>query len=66
VAALDAAAQIMMTDLQQALAAIALWICASRDSGLIVDGMIMPSDPQGPEGDCVGSELHAVIALPRG
>jgi hypothetical protein len=66
VAALDAAAQIMMTDLQQALAAIALWICASKDSGLIVDGMIMPSDPQGPEGDCVGSELHAVVALPRG
>lgn len=62
---LDTAAQVMAADTQQALAAVALWICNSRNT-LVVDGLIMPTEPQGPEGDCAGPELHALVALPRG
>lgn len=64
-AQLDGAAQIMATDTQKALAAIALWIC-NNVNVTIIDGLISPMDPQGPEGNCAGPELHALVALPRG
>lgn len=64
-AQLDTAAQIMAADTQQALAAIAVWICQALDTQIFY-GLITPTLPQGPQGDCAGPELHVLIALPRG
>lgn len=61
----DTAAQIMAQDTQQALSAIVLWICQNRDTN-IVDGILVPVEPQGPEGDSVGVQFSALICLPRG
>lgn len=63
--ALDTAAQIMAVDLQETLAAVSLWICEHRYTD-INDGLVMPTEPQGPEGDCVGSEMHVLIGFARG
>jgi hypothetical protein len=65
VAAQDLAAQVLAADGQQTLAAITSWICNKR--GLdIIDGITTEMTSEGPEGGCVGLQLHALIGLPRG
>lgn len=65
VKAQDNASLIMARDMQEVTASVTEWICENRDD-TIMDGMVMPSVPQGPEGDCVGIEQHFLISLPRG
>jgi hypothetical protein len=64
-AAQDTAAQIMAADTQEVLVLVSQWICDNRGTN-ISDGLVYGIDPQGPEGDCVGIELRAVIGLHRG
>lgn len=63
--ALDTAAQIMAADSQQALTALAKWVCDHKNVD-IIDGLVLSIEPQGPSGDCVGPEYRLRIAFPRG
>jgi hypothetical protein len=65
VEALDEAAQIMAADAAETLNALAKWICSHVQKD-IIDGLVLTIEPQGPEGDCVGSEFRLRVAFPRG
>lgn len=65
VQAQDSAALIMARDQQETLQGVTQWICDNRDIN-IMDGLPMPSVPQGPDGDCVGIEQRCLISLLRG
>lgn len=65
VEAQEATALIMAMDAAETTKAISTWICQQRGE-TIVDAMIRPLDPQGPEGDAVGIQAMVIVALPRG
>lgn len=64
--ALDTAAQVMATDAFDVLSSVAAMLCQLKDSDQISDYVIGEQVPMGPEGGCVGTELHFTVGLPRG
>lgn len=64
-AALDASAQQVAQDAHQTLHAVSLELCEMNDAHDIADYLIRPQAVQGPQGGCVGSELRALVSLPR-
>jgi hypothetical protein len=65
-AALDASAQQVARDAHQALTAVALELCEMSEARDIADYLVRPQVAQGPTGGCVGTELRALVSLPRG
>jgi hypothetical protein len=65
VAALDASAQEVRRDAYQVLLATSAELCAMDDAHEISDFLVRPQNPQGPLGGCVGTELRALVSLPR-
>jgi hypothetical protein len=65
VAALSAAARQMDIDGTQMIRAVSVLLCGMKDDYDIVDFMVNRLSALGPEGGCVGSELRALVALPR-
>jgi hypothetical protein len=65
VAALDASAQEVARDAYETLLAATSELCQMRAVSDIDDFFISPQVAQGPSGSCVGSELRALVSLPR-
>ena len=65
-AALDASAQQVARDAHQALTAVSLKLCEMNEARDIADYVVRPQVAQGPQGGCVGTELRALVSLPRG
>lgn len=65
VASLADAARLMDTDATQMRRACNVLLCTMKDDGDIVDSMVNRITPQGPQGDCTGSELRVLVALPN-
>lgn len=65
-AALDASAQQVARDAHETLNAISLELCEMNERCDIADYLIRPQVAQGPQGGCVGTELRALVSLPKG
>lgn len=65
VAALDASAQEVRRDAYQVLLATSAELCTMNEARDISDFLIRPQTSQGPQGGCVGTELRALVSLPR-
>jgi len=65
VAALDASAQEVRRDAYQVLLATSRELCAMDAAREISDFLVRPQNTQGPLGGCVGTELRALVSLPR-
>jgi hypothetical protein len=65
VAELDASAREVLTDAYQMTQAATQALCKMNKAREISDYVVRPLTPQGPSGGCVGSELRAVVSLPR-
>jgi hypothetical protein len=65
---MDDAARLMAQDSFNMLAAVQLELCTMKNSipEDISDFLIMEATAVGPEGLCVGTEMHVMVALPRG
>lgn len=63
--ALDAAAQVLLSDAYVALTETASTLCELRESDQIIDYVLGDQETQGPAGDCVGTELVAQVGLER-
>lgn len=67
---LDADARQGLADAFNVLTAVDRELCAMKDDGggdaEILDYVVQAQTAVGPEGMCVGSELHVLVALPRG
>lgn len=61
---LDSAAQVMAADAQQTISALSTWGCDHVDVD-VVDTILLGVEPQGPDGDCVGSEFRFRVAFIR-
>lgn len=61
----EAVAAVMATDAAEVMKSINDWICQRRDID-IVDAIMFPIEPQGPEGDAVGIQTTVLVCLPRG
>lgn len=66
VAALAASAQLVACDAYETLRATSVTLCQMRGERDIIDYLIRPQVAQGPQGGCVGTELRALVGLPRG
>lgn len=65
VAALDASARQVARDAYETLHAVSVELCDMNEARDIADYLIRPQVAQGPQGGCVGSELRALVSLPR-
>lgn len=65
VAALDASAQEVRRDAYQVLLATSAELCTMDSARDISDFLVRPQTTQGPLGGCVGTELRALVSLPR-
>ncbi len=65
VKALESSGAIVLRDAAELTSIASRLMCAIKDDQ-IVDYMINPVEAQGPEGGCVGNEIHLIVALPRG
>jgi hypothetical protein len=65
VAALDASARQVARDAYEVLKGVSVELCEMNNDREIYDHLIRPQPMQGPSGGCVGSELRALVALPR-
>lgn len=63
--ALDASAQQVARDAYETLLAVSLELCGMNEVRDIADYLIRPQVTQGPQGGCVGTELRALVSLPR-
>ena len=64
-AALDASAQQVARDAYETLRAVSLELCSMNEARDVADYLIRPQVIQGPTGGCVGSEMRALVSLPR-
>ncbi|MFE6634658.1 hypothetical protein ACFVFT_15020 [Streptomyces tendae] len=64
-AALDASAQQVARDAYETLRAVSLELCEMNEQRDIEDYLVRPQVTQGPQGGCVGTELRALVSLPR-
>lgn len=62
---LDAAAGLLLQDMTETMAAVALKLCQLHDADEISDYLITPAEAAGPEGACVGFTLRVLISLER-
>jgi hypothetical protein len=65
VKALSSSASQVDKDGNQMTAAVGLVLCQMKDAFDISDFLVTRRIPQGPQGGCVGSEQHMLVALPR-
>lgn len=65
VAELDTSAQEILTDAYLLLRAVSEQLCAMKRDREIIDFFVNPLTSQGPSGQCGGSELRFLVALPR-
>jgi hypothetical protein len=63
--ALDAAAQVLITDAAIVIETVNLTLCAMKAADEIVDFMITGQQAVGPGGGCVGTSLSFQLALER-
>jgi hypothetical protein len=64
-AALDASARLVAQDAYETLLAVSTELCTMSNTGDISEYLLRPQVVQGPQGGCVGSELRALVSLPR-
>jgi hypothetical protein len=65
--ALDASAQEVYRDMSEVMTATALKLCQMERETFEIENQLITSQMMiGPEGGCVGSDLRALIGLPRG
>lgn len=64
--ALDVSARQLASDTFNTMAAVSLELCTMKDADEILDFLLMETTAVGPDGGCVGLELHVLAALPRG
>lgn len=65
VEALDASAQILLSDASLALMRATQELCALKEEDLIIDYVTGEQTAVGPLGDCVGTDLRLLVALER-
>jgi hypothetical protein len=65
VKALSDAARLLDTDGNQVVRAVSVLLCTMKDAMDVEDFLVTRRIPQGPEGNCVGSEQRFLVALPR-
>lgn len=65
VPALDESAQEVRRDAYEALLAVSAELCQMDSARDISDFLVRPQVTQGPQGGCVGTELRALVSLPR-
>lgn len=64
-AALENAARITAVDAYTVLTTTLSVLCGLKEDDIIIDFSLGEQTASGPEGACVGSELHAFVAVPR-
>jgi hypothetical protein len=64
-AALDASAREILVDAYEMMRAVSIALCQMNRDREISDFVMRALAPQGPSGMCGGSELRAVVSLPR-
>lgn len=64
-AALEASAKIVAVDAYTVLMTTLSTLCGLKDDDVIIDFSLGEQTASGPEGACVGSEIHAFVAIPR-
>lgn len=64
--ALDSSARQVARDAYETLRAVSLELCDMNEQRDIADYLIRPQVAQGPQGGCVGTELRALVSLPKG
>jgi len=62
----DSSAQQVARDAYETLRAVSLELCDMNETRDIADYLIRPQVAQGPQGGCVGTELRALVSLPKG
>lgn len=62
---LDAAAQVLLSDAYVTMTEIISTLCELREDDRIVDYVVGDQETLGPNGDCVGTEIMAQVALYR-
>lgn len=65
VAALDSSAREVARDAYETLRAVSVTLCEMNEVRDISDFLVRPQTVQGPSGECVGSEVRALVALWR-
>ena len=64
-AALDTSAREILRDAYELLRAVSVKLCQMNEARDIADFILRPLNPQGPSGMCGGSEVRAIVSLPR-
>lgn len=62
---LDAAAGLLLQDATEMLGAVSAALCRLRETDDVLDYLVTPVEPVGPEGGCVGVNLTARVGLVR-
>lgn len=62
---LDTAAGLLLQDATQMLDAVAATMCRLKDGDDVLDYLVTPVEPVGPEGGCVGVNLTVRVCLVR-
>ncbi|MER7488716.1 hypothetical protein ABTY20_22985 [Streptomyces sp. NPDC126497] len=63
---LDAAAGLLLQDATEMLGAVATLLCRLKEGDEVLDYLVTPVEPVGPEGGCVGVNLTVRVCLVRG
>ena len=62
---LDTAAGLLLQDATEMLDAVAALLCRLKNDDEVLDYLVTPVEPVGPEGGCVGVNLTVRVCLPR-
>lgn len=63
--ALEVASRIVAVDAYTVMTTTLSTLCGLKDDDIIIDFSLGEQTASGPEGACVGSEIHAFVAIPR-
>lgn len=63
---LDTAAGLLLQDATEMLDSVAALLCRMREDDEVLDYLVTPVEPVGPEGGCVGVNLTVRVCLVRG
>lgn len=63
---LDAAAGLLLQDATEMLDAVSVLLCRLKEDDEVLDYLVTPVEPVGPEGGCVGVNLTVRVCLVRG